>query len=165
MIYHDMDRQFMIWLVLERKNDPPTFRTEFLEAYGAALNQYQLRIVTSWDELTEKIRIFEERLDDTIIEFFKRLATGNALGKAFPPGSPEFEECTAWFVRCRETPLEPVLEFKIFRTSNYIATTTVPLELYQFTERTVETQSGKNRGVGELRIVNKASKMYPAPGF
>lgn len=66
LLYHDSDRKLMIWLggnqrALETGALPVT----------AFMRDYQFRVVTTRNQLVEKIRIFESGLDDRLLEFAK----------------------------------------------------------------------------------------------
>lgn len=68
MLYHDMARRFMVWLWSEPGDpcpeDPQLFRM---------MRGYRLRIVSTFNELLEKIFVFDQGCDDREIEFFKFL--------------------------------------------------------------------------------------------
>ena len=96
MLYHDIPKNFMVWLY-----PPPG------EPGGASLSatrfmkDYQFRLVATPNELMEKIYIFESGLDDRVIEFLKLMLrlqaneTANPIegeflfAKADAPSSPE----------------------------------------------------------------------------
>jgi len=68
MLYHDMERSVMLWLVLSREE------TEAKSAFGlndAFMRHYQFRFVYTWEQLVEKIRILESELDDRLVELVK----------------------------------------------------------------------------------------------
>ena len=66
LLYHDMTRKLMVNFVTNKE-------TTDLSAspFGAMLKGYQLRIVTSRNQLLEKIWIAEAGLDDRAMELFK----------------------------------------------------------------------------------------------
>jgi len=71
LLYHDMQMQFMVWLVpgegRPERLDPSRFGT-----LGKGLGQgYTYRLVRTRNELVEKIRIFEDGLDDRVLELLK----------------------------------------------------------------------------------------------
>jgi hypothetical protein len=90
LLYHDTTCGFMVNFEMERPEKPITWNTKFLDDSARLLPQYQYRFVTSWEDLTEKITIFENGWDDTIIEVLKLVVTENV----YPFGSPEFTNCT-----------------------------------------------------------------------
>ena len=62
-LYHDSRRGFMIWLCHQSERlEPPDPRVPAT---------YRFRIVRSVPSLVEKIRIFEDQIDDRLIELFK----------------------------------------------------------------------------------------------
>jgi hypothetical protein len=73
LIYHDMDRDFMLSLVYESETNPFTVRSELLDLSKGRMSTYRLRFVTSYNQLREKILIFEAGLNDFALELLKRL--------------------------------------------------------------------------------------------
>jgi len=68
MLYHDMERKLMVWLVYEGaipQGGP--------SAMGS-LESYRFRRVRSFEALMEKIMIEDEKLDDRVIEVMKLTA-------------------------------------------------------------------------------------------
>lgn len=74
LLYHDMRRKRFIWLKYPDEGVPPAVdpRTEpmFELAEG-----YTFRLVTSLNELLEKIRLFDDGYDDVAMEVLKLLAS------------------------------------------------------------------------------------------
>jgi hypothetical protein len=68
MLYHDMERQLMIWL-WTGSGDPDIASIPVM----GLMNDYQFRIVSTCNHLIEKILIFDTGLDDRMVEFFKFL--------------------------------------------------------------------------------------------
>src|SRR3954468_18792636 len=62
MLYHDMNRKFMIWLWPGEGS--PDSKQLPLDELG---NDYRLRVVPSPNRLLEKISIFEKQFDDRFI--------------------------------------------------------------------------------------------------
>ena len=153
LLYHDATRRFMIYFVAERPDKPITWNTKFLEDTARTLPKYQFRFVTSWDDLIEKVTIFENGWDDTIIEMLKLFVTE----KVFPFGSPEFADCTVLLAGRQEKPQEPVLAFEILRGGRTFGTGNAPFELYENLAKGQEERSGKNIEAGEWKMVNKAT--------
>lgn len=143
----------MVFFEAERPDRPITWNTKFLEDTAGLLPQYQYRFVTAWEDLTEKITIFENGWDDWIIEMLKLVVTE----KVYPFGSPEFTNCTAICKGRKETSLEPVLAFEIFLGDRSVAIIKAPFELYEELAKGQEARSGKNVGAGEWKMVNKAT--------
>jgi len=153
LLYHDTTRRFMVNFEMERPDKPVTWNTKFLENSARLLPQYQYRFVTSWEDLTEKITIFEKGWDDTIIEMLKLVVTE----KVYPFGSREFINCTVICKGREETPVEPVLAFELFLGDRRVATMNAPFEIYKGLAKNQEARSGKNIGAGEWKMVNKAT--------
>jgi predicted RNA-binding Zn-ribbon protein involved in translation (DUF1610 family) len=72
MLYHDMDANLMIWLL--PGDEPP--EDGFAKQPAGLINiseNYQYRWVKSYNELVEKIYIYDAGLDDRAVECFKGL--------------------------------------------------------------------------------------------
>jgi len=133
---------------------PPTWRTETLEASAALLKQYQFRLVSEWDELVEKINIFENGWDDRILETLKLFV----IERVFPFRSQDFNESTARLTRLVDDGSEwPAFYFEIRRGDTVVGEGTVPSELYDKLAAGQEERFGKNYGAGEWTMVNKAT--------
>lgn len=68
-LYHDMTKQYMLQVCVDKNAARNNNLAEFLPNH--TLQKYRLRSVVGYDELTEKIRIFDTGLDDYIIEVIK----------------------------------------------------------------------------------------------
>ena len=70
LFYHDMNRKFMISLV---KDEPgkPFIVHPFSATMAKQMPEHILRFVTSYNQLVEKIQIFESGLNDWVIETLK----------------------------------------------------------------------------------------------
>jgi hypothetical protein len=64
ILYHDMRKNLMIWCIPRDAKVPKM-------PVGGRLNEYQLRVVRSWNDLHEKIIIFDHLLDDRLIEIHR----------------------------------------------------------------------------------------------
>ncbi len=69
MLYNDMKNRFMIYYIPEIEREKVT--DEALEKEYADLNDITRRVVSSFNELKEKIHIFESGLDDRAVEIAK----------------------------------------------------------------------------------------------
>lgn len=72
-LYHDMEKRLMVWLWTDAgepdlKDVPP----------AALMKDYRLRLVASRNQLVEKILIFDDDLDDRVIEFLKLILHAQA---------------------------------------------------------------------------------------
>ena len=67
-IYHDMDRQFMIFLFHQ---EVPTDLEKLLPLAMPKTGRKLFRLVRSWNELLEKVFIFDAELDDRLVEALK----------------------------------------------------------------------------------------------
>jgi len=126
---------------------------EVLLDSARVLPHHQFRFVTSWPDLIEKIKIFENGWDDTIIEMLKLVVTE----KVYRFGSPEFSDCTLALIGREERPREPVLAFTLSLRGEHVGSMSAPFELYEGLAKSQEARSGTNVGAGEWKIVNKAT--------
>jgi hypothetical protein len=97
MLYHDMNQQLMIWLIPGDDPVPPDpFESGPLSILSGGLKS---RCVRSFNELVEKIRLFDDGLDDRIIELSKLLICLQEPsfhdGELFFDGLDEADEETA----------------------------------------------------------------------
>lgn len=68
-LYHDPQKKLMLWLDI--KNQISDAQMEAISNHTKAMGGYTLRIVSNVGSLIEKLRIFEDGLDDLAIEFCK----------------------------------------------------------------------------------------------
>lgn len=78
LLYHDMEKRFMVWL-WPGAGDPDLQRMPI-----AGLKGYRFRLVKSRNELVEKVLIFDDALDDRVVEFLKILLWAQALEGLHP---------------------------------------------------------------------------------
>ena len=72
MLYHDMAKRFMVWLLAE--GDAQVDLEMFGELGGVieeSMRGYRLRTVCSRNELIEKVLLFDADIDDRAMELFK----------------------------------------------------------------------------------------------
>ncbi|MCQ2349243.1 MAG: CpXC domain-containing protein [Paludibacteraceae bacterium] len=94
-LYHDMNHQFMVWLVANPSDKMPGFSLSGNPEFA----NYKCRVVSSLDELNEKIFIFESGLNDVVIEIIKHeLRAGSfdteGAEQTFAGGEFYFKELT-----------------------------------------------------------------------
>ena len=84
MLYHDMDHKLMVWMDPDGNIDPNELdKREFLLSM---LNEdYQYRIVSSRNEMFEKILIYDNDLDDKPLEMLKYYIRETHLSKEDDP--------------------------------------------------------------------------------
>ncbi|MEN6390726.1 MAG: CpXC domain-containing protein [Syntrophomonas sp.] len=82
-LYHDMTRGFMIYLLHDQEQHHQAQKD--LAGFIAMLPNYRFRFVDQEIHLIEKIRIFEDGLDDRIVELIKMLILNQALEAGQPP--------------------------------------------------------------------------------
>jgi hypothetical protein len=73
LLYHDIDKQVMIWLMYleEDGHIPVEVAPPTEDLFPQLPREYRFRIVKSRREFVEKILIFDDELDDRIIEVLK----------------------------------------------------------------------------------------------
>ncbi|MEA2734598.1 MAG: hypothetical protein QOE14_1049, partial [Humisphaera sp.] len=71
MLYHDMERQFMIWMAPPDDSGNAAGPAEAGFKSQGQMTGYTFRAVHSINELLEKILIFDAKLDDLVIEMVK----------------------------------------------------------------------------------------------
>jgi len=103
-LYHDQERRFMTWWMPSVDGKKPHESLEELNKNRIKLLNYRLRLVPSLNRLKEKILIFENDLDDRVIELLKLVVWSSKLevmgilkdqiyfnGANTAPGYPEIE--------------------------------------------------------------------------
>jgi len=70
LLYHDMERKLMLWLVpVEGGKASPSVDMD--PQLHALAETYTLRLIGSYNALLEKIRIFEDKQNDSFVELLK----------------------------------------------------------------------------------------------
>lgn len=89
MLYHDMAHHAMVYHAdAESAADARNALTGMKHASGTAMSGYRMRVVSDADELQEKAVIFENGLDDRVIEIIKLMFRTEAARK-FPDYAPD----------------------------------------------------------------------------
>jgi transcription elongation factor Elf1 len=85
ILYHDMDNKLMIWMDPDGQLDPNGLgNKQFL--FDTLLDEsYQYRIVSTREELVEKILIFDDNLEDKPLEMLKYYIRESFLSKGDDP--------------------------------------------------------------------------------
>ncbi len=92
MIYHDLDKKLMVLLRYpDDEGNVPGFDNEALGLVKAMGDDYSLRAVYTYPDLLEKIRIFDDELDDVILEILKYMFS---LTNEIPPDDMLLYEST-----------------------------------------------------------------------
>lgn len=82
MLYHDMTNQVMVYLVDEDSVEETLATMNDAEnKIGIPMPEYRKRIVTNQNALREKAIIFDQKLDDRIIEIIKLMYYAKAIGQ------------------------------------------------------------------------------------
>jgi hypothetical protein len=146
-----MNLKFMIFYRVIEGGRTPSMSADFLEKIGTSLPNHQLRFVTSWDQLKEKIQIFEAGLDDNIVEFIKMFVGSEAYGHV------QFADDCIYFVEKREDQFHRDIGFVAYQNGEFLNGYRYPLAKYEAVAAEMESQFGKNRGAGVWKMVNQAN--------
>lgn len=76
-LYHDMSKRLMIYFVREEEVEETKKTFEPNSEFGFVLEGYRRRIVTDQNSLREKAIIFENGLDDRVVEIIKLIYFSN----------------------------------------------------------------------------------------
>jgi hypothetical protein len=129
LLYHDRAKKFMIWLWPEAgEPDSSTLPMEKL------MNEYQFRVVTSRNDLIEKILIFEHNMDDRIVELVKLRLWAQSAEQGRP-----YTGVILFSKTGRDAQGEEQMQFRHLKESE-AESLTVPFDFYH---RTRESLSGK----------------------
>jgi hypothetical protein len=149
LLYHDMDRKFMIFYRVI--NGDTIAAVSNLIEDGVPFPNHQLRLVTSWGQLKEKIQIFEAGLDDNIVEFVNMFIGNQAYGQTL------FGDDCIYFVEKREDSVHQDLGFVAYQNGMFLNGYRYPLAEYKRLASEIESQLGQNYGAGSWKVVNQAN--------
>jgi hypothetical protein len=71
VLYHDQTRKYVVWWFPKDSNGKQNYTEEEINRFIPIISGYKLRIVSTLNELREKIFIFDHELDDRVIEILK----------------------------------------------------------------------------------------------
>ena len=89
-LYHDPEHKIMLWLAPEDKISPAQMQA--ITNHTKAMGGYTLRLVGDMGELMEKVRIFDEGLDDAVVELCKWVTRREMASKGDPTKSLEAKQ-------------------------------------------------------------------------
>jgi hypothetical protein len=87
LLYHDMERQFMLWQLPVPPDQSPSAPPDDLVDVTCLPDGYMFRVVRNLNELREKVDIFEAKLDDRVVEVLKLFVQKHAPPHKLPPGA------------------------------------------------------------------------------
>ena len=93
-LYHDMTREFMIYFSPSKSSEYKDSINDMLDKFPGMRGR-TYRIVDDYNQLKEKIRIFESELDDIVIELSKVLMKYQKDNKIPENGTLIFDKCIA----------------------------------------------------------------------
>jgi hypothetical protein len=152
LLYHDMDRQFMISLVRSERGTPFTVDTKFLERAGGMTPKHRLRFVTSYNQLREKILIFEAGLNDFAVELLKMLVWEAKFSEK------QITDDSMYFCAINtQTPEAPHLTFECYEAGKPLAHTQVPYCTYAQILTNPKAEKLRAYRLGEWIQVNQSN--------
>ncbi len=95
LLYTDNNRNYWVWFrsSLDSKQLLPFDRESESMAQMMISNGIKLRVVTSYNDLVEKIHIFDDELDDRVIEMLKRQIEPDLAGYPGPQSRLLYSRC------------------------------------------------------------------------
>lgn len=160
LLYHDMGRKFMISLVRGECGKAFVVPGLYMHLEGKTLTEYTLRFVTSYNQLIEKIKIFEAGLNDWTIEALK-LALWY---KKFPTTLMTNESVFFYAVEDNET-ANPKLRFGFFDQGQEIGQMVPPRTMYDGPLRAAGEDKMREQGLGEWKLVNQSNTFFGQDNF
>ena len=140
----------MITLTVQKGDKPPSVATELLAGMAGFLKSTQLRLVTSYSQLREKIRIFEAGLNDELIELLKLIVWEKAFGTAVVPDDSVF------FTQKRSRLFRGTqLVFELYRGTQRLGEAALPWDIYA--ETMAEAGIDPTAGAGEWKLINQSA--------
>jgi hypothetical protein len=149
LLYHDMRGKFMIYFQAPKAGPAPLIPDKLLQL---ALPGYQNRFVTSWNQLREKIGIFDAGLNDTLIELLKIPIGEHAFGTI------DFGDDRIYFGGLStESNKDGELLFEAYEDGNLLGVIRYPFDEYRSVIQDTEAEQGKPLVDSTWKIVNQAS--------
>jgi hypothetical protein len=105
LLYHDPAARLFIYLALDGESRRAEIARDLEEVPASAGLSYRLRLVVDYPALLEKIRLFDDQLDDRIIEVLK-LHIGAQCPPELRDGALSYDS------RSRDAAGQPVLVFR-----------------------------------------------------
>lgn len=165
LLYHDMDKKFMIYLVPEDEYNEEQFEKLDFGIPEFLAKLYQYRIVFSIDELIEKILIFDEGFDDKVMEIFK----GWLLPQEITDES-ELEETKSFFSCCASTENNEKAIIIYMIKNGTISENAYPLDVYvnmakEFSPKLIdEGETGKWLRIDRYSAINSGKILCKKEG-
>jgi CpXC motif protein len=159
LLYHDMHRKFMVSLVRDEPGKPHLVHPLSIEV-GNKMPAYTLRFVTSYNQLIEKIKIFEAGLNDWAIEALKI-----ALWyKKFPTKLITNDSVYFYAVEDEGT-ANPKLCFGFFDQGQEVGQMMPPRAMYDAPLRAAGEEKMQQYGLGEWKLVNQSNVFFGQAQF
>jgi hypothetical protein len=71
LLYHDPGKKLLIQLSCEQSEEDSTLKQAIENLSGVTAQGYRFRVVKTFKDLVEKVLIFDDRLDDRVVEVLK----------------------------------------------------------------------------------------------
>jgi hypothetical protein len=159
LLYHDMDRKFMIALVREVPG-VPHFVHPLTTEFAKQLPDYTLRFVTSYNQLIEKITIFEADLIDWVIEALKLVLWYGKFPKTLLTNDSMFFHSAQ-----DEKGGKSNLWFIFFDTAQRRGQMAAPRSMYDSPLSAAEEAKMQQYGRGEWKLVNQSNVFFGQEQF
>jgi len=152
LLYHDMDRKFMLSLIRSERAAPFKVDTKFLERVGGMTPKHRLRFVTSYNQLREKISIFEAGLNDFAVELVKMLVWETKF-----PEKPITDDSMYFCTLDQQTPEPPRLTLECYEAGKPLAHIRVPYSTYAQILSNPKAEKLRAYRLGEWILVNQSN--------
>lgn len=152
LLYHDMDRKFMIQLIHTERNMPFTIPPFNVALAKVGLTTLQLRYVTSYNQLRDKIAVFEAGLLDVPIEILKMM-----LWTQVRPNTPITDD-SVYFYRIADvgTPTATFV-FCLFDGTTNLGTWHLSCSLYTKMFNTLKEDELRQGYLGKWHLINQSN--------
>jgi hypothetical protein len=159
LLYHDMDRHFMISIVRDAPGKPYLVHPLNIKI-AKQMPAYTLRFVTSYNQLIEKIKIFEAGLNDWAIETLKL-----ALWYKKFPTTLITNDSVYFYAVEDEGTADPKLRFGFFDQGRQIGQMVPPRTMYDGPLRAAGKEKMQQYGLGEWKLVNQSNVFFGQDQF
>jgi hypothetical protein len=147
-----MDRQFMISIIRSKCGAPFKVDTKFLERAGKATPKHRLRFVTSYNQLREKILIFEADLNDFVVKLLKML-----VWEAKFPDKQITDDSMYFCTVDTQTVEDSQLTFECYEAGKRLAHVHVPYSTYAQILKKPKAEKLRAYRLGEWILVNQSN--------
>lgn len=108
LLYHDPAARFMVWLMPDDDNGTDELNYTGFGKAARLMKGYRLRVVDTFDRLLEKIFIFDNELDDRVLEILRSIL----LNSVFEKHGIYYDQL--FYTRVDQTQPDPQIDLTIF---------------------------------------------------